>query len=200
MGKVAKQRQDAVPDGGAEERVKRERSEFHLCKACRNGNQLADDGDEAADERRNGAVFAEVVFGLFDFLDVEQQEVPEAAVREFVDNRATENLGEEVVDVCSDERADCCEENDECDVEAGTWLQGFVGGGRHDEFRRERDERTFDGHQKRDCAVIQVVIVPVNNAVVNACRFCGVGDCACGVGGIDRERICGKSKCGKEEC
>ena len=200
MGEVAEQCEDAVPDGGAEERVKRERSELHLGKACRNRNQLADDSDEATDERRDGAVFAEIVFGLFNFLNVEQQEVAETAVCKLVDNRATENFSEEVVDVCADERTDGCEENDERDVEAGTWLESFVSGWRHDEFRRERDERTFNRHQERDCAVIQVVIVPVNNAVVNACRFCGVGDCACGVGCIGRERICGKSKSGKEKC
>ena len=146
MGKVAEQCQDAVPDGGAEERVKRERSEFHLCKACRNGNQLADDGDEAANECGNGAVFTEVVFGLFNFLYIEQQEVTEAAVCELVNNRATENLGEEVVDVCTDECADCCKENDERNVEAGSRLESFVSGGRHDEFRRERNERTFNRH------------------------------------------------------
>ncbi len=182
MGEVAEQCEDAVPNGGAEERVKCERSELHFGKARRNRNQLADDGDEAADKCRDGAVFAEIVFGLFDFLDVEQQKVSEAAVCEFVYDRATENLGEEVVDVCSDERADCCEENDECDVEAGTWLERLISGGRHNEFRRERNERTFNRHQKRNCAVIQVVIVPVDNAVVNACRFCSVGDCASGIG------------------
>jgi len=134
VGKVAEQCQDAVPNGCTEERVKRERSELHLGKTCRNRNQLADDCDEATDERRDGAVFAEIVFGLFDFLDVEQQKVSEAAVCEFVYDRATENLGEEVVDVCSDERTDGCEENDECDVEAGTWLERLISGGRHNEF------------------------------------------------------------------
>lgn len=146
MGEVAKQRQDAVPNGCTEERVEREWGELHLGKTCRNRNQLADNRDEAADKCRDGAVFAEIVFGLFDFLDVEQQKVSEAAVCEFVYDRATENLGEEVVDVCSDERADCCEENDECDVEAGTWLESLISGRRHDEFRRERNERTFNRH------------------------------------------------------
>ena len=91
-------------------------------------------------------MFTEVVFGLFNFLYIEQQEVTEAAVCEFVYDRATENLGEEVVDVCSDERTDGCEENDECDVEAGTWLERLISGGRHNEFRRERNERTFNRH------------------------------------------------------
>lgn len=146
MGKVAEQCQDAVPNGCTEERVKRERSELHLGKTCRNRNQLADDCDEATDERRDGAVFAEIVFGFFNFLNIQQQEMAETAICELVYNRAAENLGEEVVDVCSDERTDGCEENDECDVEAGSRLESFVSGGRHDEFRRERNERTFNRH------------------------------------------------------
>ena len=39
VGKVAEQSEDAVPDGGAEERVERERSKLHLGKTRRDGNQ-----------------------------------------------------------------------------------------------------------------------------------------------------------------
>ena len=134
MGEVAEQCQNAVPDGGTEERVKRERSELHFGKARRNRNQLTDNCDEAADERRNGAVFAEVVLCFFNLLDIEQQKVSEAAVGEFVNNWATENLGEVVVDIRANQCAECRKKDDQCNVEAGTRLERLVGGWRHDEF------------------------------------------------------------------
>lgn len=45
MGEVSEKCENAVPDGCPECRVKRERKQLHFGKPCRNGNQLANDGD-----------------------------------------------------------------------------------------------------------------------------------------------------------
>ncbi len=67
VGEVAQGGQHAVPDGGAQEGVKRKRKKLHVGDACRNRNKLADDCNQSAYKSGNGAVFAEVVFGLLDF-------------------------------------------------------------------------------------------------------------------------------------
>ena len=105
VGEVAKAGKHAVPDGGSQEGIKRKGQQLHVGNACRNRNQLADNGNQAAHEGRNGAVLAEVVFGLFKLLRVEQQEVAQAAVSELVDDRTAQELGQEVVDVGAYESA-----------------------------------------------------------------------------------------------
>ena len=67
-------------------------------------------------------MFAEVVFGFFELLRVEQQEVTEAAVGELVDNRTAEELGQEVVDVGPDEGAHAGSDDNQGDIQAGTRL------------------------------------------------------------------------------
>jgi len=75
VGEVAEARKHAVPDGGAQEGVQGERQKLHVRDARRDRNQLADNGNEAAHERGNGAVVAEVGFCLFKLLRVQQQEM-----------------------------------------------------------------------------------------------------------------------------
>ena len=79
-------------------------------------------------------MFAEVVLGLFELLCVEQQEVSEAAVGELVDNRATEELGQKVVDVGPDEGAHAGSDDNQGDIQAGTRLQSLVGCWRNHQF------------------------------------------------------------------
>ena len=76
MGEVAEACQDAVPDGGAQERVQGKGEELHVGKPGRYRNQLSDDRDEPSDKCGNGSVVAEVVFGLFNLLGVDKQEMP----------------------------------------------------------------------------------------------------------------------------
>lgn len=140
MGEVAEACKHTVPDGGAEEGVQGERQELHIRNACRNRNQLADNGNEAAHERGNGTVVAEVGLCLFKLLRVQQQEMSQTAIGELVDDRATEELGKEVVDVCSDEGACACGDDNQHDAEPRARLQRLVGGGGHHELRREWNE------------------------------------------------------------
>lgn len=140
MGEVAESRKDAVPDGGAQEGVQGERKELHVRDARRNRDQLADDGNEAAHESGNGAVVAEVGFRLFKFLSVEQQEMSQTAVGELVDNWSTKELGEEVVDVRSDEGACACRKDNQNDTEIRSRLQGLVGSRGNHQFRRKGNE------------------------------------------------------------
>lgn len=102
MGEVAKESENAVPNGGSEERVQGEWKKLHLGKARRYGNQLADNCNQAPNESGNGSVFAKVVFGLLHFAHIKQQKVAKTAVSEFVYNRSTEELCQVVVDECSD--------------------------------------------------------------------------------------------------
>lgn len=191
MGEVAEACKHTVPDGGAEEGVQGERQELHIRNARRDRNQLADNGNEAAHECGNGTVVAEVGLCLFKLLRVQQQEMSQTAIGELVDDRATEELGEEVVDVCSDEGACACSKDNQHDAEARTGLQSLVGGGGHHELRRKGNERTFDGHQEGDGPVVQMLVIPVDNLGVDACGFgwgC-LGD-RIGDGGLGEGRYC----------
>lgn len=118
MGEVAQAGQYAVPDGGAQEGVKRKRKKLHVGDACRNRNKLADDCNQSAYKRGNGAVFTEVVFGFLNLAYVQQQEMSKAAVGELIDNRAAQELGQEVVDVCPYECAYACGNNNQYDAQA----------------------------------------------------------------------------------
>ena len=128
-------------------------------------------------------MFAEIVLGLFKFLRVEQQKMPQAAVGKLVDNRTAQELGQEIVDVGAHECADACGNYDQGYVQAGLGLQGLVGGRRHYQFRRERNEGTFDGHQERDGPVVQVCVVPIDNLRVESGGLGGWGRLRDRIGG-----------------
>lgn len=167
MGQVAEKSEHAVPDCSAEECENRKGQKFHACNTSRNRNQLSNDCNEAAYESGNGTMFAEVVFGFLHFTCIEKQEVSEAAVGKLVDDGAAQELCQVVVDECSDECSKACKCYNQGDVQIGVWLQSFVGGGGHHQFRRKGNEGTFDSHQKGYGSVVQVGVVPVDNEVVN---------------------------------
>lgn len=167
MSQVAKEGQHAVPDGCAQECENGEGQNLHAGDACGNGNQLTDHGDETADKSGNDAVFTEIIFGFLNLLNVQKQEVAQAAVCEFVDNGTAQELCQIIVDECADHGADACEEHDQYDVQTGIGLESLIGCRGNYQFRRKRDERTFYGHEEGDCAVVQVGVVPVDNQVVN---------------------------------
>ena len=128
---------------------------------------MPDNRNESTDESGNGSVLTKISFGLNDLLRIQQAHAPQAGIGEFVNNRATEKLGQVKIDECPENGTKCREQDDEDDVQFGIGLQGLVSGGRHNHFRREGNERTLDGHQQSHRPVIQIVAVPIRNPRVN---------------------------------
>ena len=65
---ITEDSQDAVPDKRAEESPPEECAEMHAAQPRRDGDQLADTGDETAYERRDVAFLAEISLRALDLL------------------------------------------------------------------------------------------------------------------------------------
>ena len=91
-------------DSGAEGCVEEELSHRHSGESGGNTDELADGGDETAEEGGGGAVVAEIGFGVLNLRAVNQADVPETTVCETIDQGATEPTRKPIVD----ERAEVC--------------------------------------------------------------------------------------------
>ena len=154
--------QCSIPDTCTECGVEQEGRELHLGQTCRNGNELAYSRDESANEGRQGSVLVEVRFGMLYLGFINQAHVPETAIGKLIDDRATYEIGQAIIDERTDIGTDGSKQNYQEDIEFAVSAGSLVGSRRNDHFRREGDEGTFDGHQDGDGPVIQMVKTPLD--------------------------------------
>ena len=134
---------------------------IHPGDACRNGDQVANDWQQAADEGRNLAMFqkedfhfCELFFGYPDIFAIFQHQGP------------SQPVGGKVVGIGTDKAAESTRENSDPDIHLP--LMGEVTGRRHDKFTGYRKNGTFHGHQGKNAGVthgIQGVKEPVYKIV-----------------------------------
>ena len=68
----------------AKSREKNKFGEFHTCQSCRYGNKLTYGRYQSSDEGGYTTMFVEIAFGCFDFFLIEQTDMSDAAVGEFI--------------------------------------------------------------------------------------------------------------------
>ena len=82
-----------IPTHGAKSREKNKFGEFHTCQSCRYGNKLTYSRYQSSDEGGYTTMLVEIAFGCFDFFLVEQTDMSDAAVGEFINERTSNPTG-----------------------------------------------------------------------------------------------------------
>ena len=134
---------------------------IHPGDAGRNGDQVANDRQQAADEDRNLAMlqkeafyFRELFLGYPDIFAIFQHQGP------------SQPAGGKVVGIGADKAAESTYEDGDPDIHLP--LMGEVAGRRHDKLTGYRNNETFHGHQRENAGVthgIQGVKEPVYKIV-----------------------------------
>ena len=73
-----------IPTHGAKSREKNKFGEFHTSQSCRYGNKLTYGRYQSSDESGYTTMLVEIAFSCFDFFLVEQTDMSDAAVGEFI--------------------------------------------------------------------------------------------------------------------
>ena len=144
-----------MPEAGTDGGVEQELPIAHACHTCRNGDEMSDDGHEAAGQRGYDAVSVEVALALLHFLLVEQAEVSPAAIGKAIDDGAAEIASGEVVDGGSAVGSDGCGKNDHPHVEVTAG--GKIGCWRCHKLRWYWNDSTLQQHQEPYPVVVEVV-------------------------------------------
>ena len=159
--KVADPGQNRTPHPGADKGVEGKAQMIHPGHAGRNGNQVANDRQKAADEDRNLSMpqkeafcFRELFLGYPYIFAIFQHQGP------------SQPVGGKVVGIGTDKAAESTYENGDPDIHLP--LMGEVAGRRHDKFTGKRNNGTFHCHQSENSRVthcIQGVEEPVYKIV-----------------------------------
>ncbi len=135
-----------APGPGADEGVEMKAQLRHAGDAGGQGDEGADDGQQARDEDRDAAVALEVVLGAVEIVAAEENVFAEA----FDGGTAapgTEPVGRDGAEVAADGSGG----GDPEEIE----LAGVneIAGKGHDDLRRQRNASRFNGHQENDTGV-----------------------------------------------
>ena len=152
--------QNAVPYPGTQRGVEQEGGQLHAGQSGRYADELAHGGDKSAYEGGDGSVLVEEFFGFLHAGLVDEAHVAYPAVGELIDNGPSQPFGKIVVEESTDVGSYGGDDDDEEHVQ----LVGdscLVGCGWHNDFGREGDERTLDGHQQGDGPIVEVVKAPL---------------------------------------
>lgn len=107
--------------------------QLHAGKSCRDGDQLADSGNQATDKSGECSVLVEIFFGMLHFGFIDQAHVSETAVGELVDDGTSQPAGQIVIDNSTEVGSQGGEEHYQIDVQLFVDCR-FVGCRRNDYF------------------------------------------------------------------
>lgn len=162
VDEIAQESQNGVPyactEGGEEEEL----TEVHAGQSGRNADELSHGGHKAAEEGGGRTVVTEIGFGVFNLGAVDQAHMADAAVGKTIDDGAAEPTGQIVVDECTEVGTEGGYDDHHEDVHRIILHQGEEGCRGHHDFRRERDEGTFNGHEYEDPPVVEVLEDKIN--------------------------------------
>ena len=159
---VAQACKHRIPDAGTQRSEQGKGAEVHARQAGRNGDELADSGNQSAQEGRNGTVAVKVGLGFLHLFGIDQAHVANAAVGEGIDHGPPDEQRQHIVDNGPDECAQRGNHDNHDDVHvavAGSKICCW----RDNHLARERDKRALDSHQQQNGAVGQMLLIPVVN-------------------------------------
>ena len=167
---VAYARKQSVPDGTTKSGVDDKRNDGHASQARRNRNQLATNWQQTAYESSSFATLKEVVFGLLEFVVVEHKQFAPSAIDKTVDEFATKEARQVIIDERTYERAECGAKNDDKEIEL---TGGSIVGSRRDyEFGRQGHNRVFENHENGEHQITKAIGVPLNKRCYECCDCC----------------------------
>ena len=152
----------AVPCAGTEGGVEQEFTEVHARQTRGNTDELTHARHQSSHQSGNHPVVAEETFALFDCLPVDQQHFCPFCLCQSVDDRASEPIGQRIVDESAEVCSQSGHHHDQNDVERALLRQPR--GGRNDGFRRKGNKRAFDGHADEDDPIAEVVEYPKDDS------------------------------------
>ena len=91
-------------------------------------------------------MLVKVVFRVLNLGFINQTHVPEAAVREFINQRTAYEIGYVIIDESADIGSDCRKYNYQKYIQVTVASGCLVSGRRHYHFRGEGDKRALNGH------------------------------------------------------
>ena len=152
--------EDSVPKSCTQTCVEDETQQVHTCKSCGDADELSDGRNHTSDERRDGSVAVEVFLSLFHLPRIDEAHVTEAAVGKGIDNGAAQKVRQAVVDHSPDEGTQRAAKDDHGKRHL-TCFRSHIGSRYHHHLARKRDERTLDGHEQDNPAIVQVLQRPL---------------------------------------
>jgi len=157
---IAEDGKDGVPHSGTKGGVEQELPVVHARQTGRDGDEVADAGDETAGEGGGNTVVVEVTLGTLYLLLVEEAHLTPAAVGKLVDDGTADIKGYDIIDGGTDGGTNGGKEYDEEDVEVAGG--GMIGCGGYDELGGYGDDGALKEHQNEDVGVGEVIKKPVH--------------------------------------
>ena len=158
--RVADAGKKSVPEGAAKSGVYDERKDGHACQTSRDGNELATYREQTTNESGSFASLEEVVFGLLEFVAVEQKQFAPTAIDKSIDDFAAKEPREVIIDERTDKGSQCGAKNDDKEIESASG--SIVGSRSDDEFGRKRNNRVFENHEKSEYPITEAIGVPLD--------------------------------------
>lgn len=145
---VAKPCEDGAPDGRAQNGGEAEHAKVYPRQSRRNGNQVADDGQEAREEDARCGVLVHEALGCFNFVRGHEEVFAEAQ-----DDGSPYPEGCQVHDDGAQVGAYGAREDNAPEAHAGCRLCCHDGSRRNDDFARYGQNGAFHGHEEDDAPV-----------------------------------------------
>ena len=144
---------------------------MHLAQSRRDRDELTNARYKASDKSADLAVVIEIGFRFLHFLAAQETQVSEFAVCKGIDDCPSQPEREQVVDNRAEHSAYRTEKDDQRNIDdivvrnadRAVRILCHIRSRRDDHFAGERNERTLNGHQRHDRAVVHMSRVPVGN-------------------------------------
>ncbi len=143
---IADAGQDAAPDAGPQQGVERKAEVVHAGHPGRDRDQVPYHRQQAADEGGNLAMAQKEALHSLKLVRRDQH-----IFAVFYDQRPTQIVGDEVVDVGAGQATQGAAQDRAGHVHLP--LKGQIAGRRHDQLARHRDDRAFHGHQQKNAGI-----------------------------------------------